>query len=180
MGSEQLDRRVERVAQARLSEHQYVSALDVLMGLGWLTPQRVNEWRQGRVPYLERVVQTNLNKISRAMAAFRHWARAEGLKPSETAYLARTRDRRPLQFSKSGKASIERAYRTHWLTGPSALAECVASSVLARARSSVPRASRSRLRWGTPSPRSSAAPVPMPVLGERSTRSARATLLPWR
>ena len=42
--------------------------------------------------------------------------RARGLKPSETAYVARTRDRRPLRFSKSGDEGIERAYRTHWVS----------------------------------------------------------------
>jgi hypothetical protein len=39
-----------------------------------------------------------------------------GLVPSETAYVARTRDRRPLRFSVSGDPAIERAYRTHWLS----------------------------------------------------------------
>ena len=36
--------------------------------------------------------------------------------PSETAYVARTRDRRSLRFSKSGNPDIERAYRTHWVS----------------------------------------------------------------
>jgi hypothetical protein len=116
VATEQFDRRVERVAHASLSEHEYVSAVDVLIGLGWLTPQRVSEWRQGRVPSLEQVARANLHKISRAMAAFRRWAQGEGLKPSETAYLARTRDHRPLQFSMLGSASVERAYRTHWVS----------------------------------------------------------------
>lgn len=35
--------------------------------------------------------------------------------PSETGYVARTRDRRPLRFSVSGASGIERAYRTHWV-----------------------------------------------------------------
>lgn len=30
--------------------------------------------------------------------------------------MARTRDRRPLQFSRSGDAAIEAAYRTHWVS----------------------------------------------------------------
>jgi hypothetical protein len=50
------------------------------------------------------------------MAAFRSWARERGLNPSETDYVARTRDRRQLQFSVSGEAAIERAYRTHWVS----------------------------------------------------------------
>lgn len=44
----------------------------------------------------------------------RVWAHKRGLKPSETAYVVRSRGRAQLRFSKSGKPSIERAYRTHW------------------------------------------------------------------
>src|SRR6266702_1415646 len=50
------------------------------------------------------------------MAEFRRWARARGLQPSETAYVARTRDRRALRFSASNDPGIEQAYRTHWIS----------------------------------------------------------------
>jgi hypothetical protein len=36
--------------------------------------------------------------------------------PIRTEYVARTRDRRRLQFSVSGKLLIEEAYRTHWVS----------------------------------------------------------------
>lgn len=111
-----IERRVARAADAALAEHKFVSAIDVLIGIGWLDPRRVDAWRQGRVDYLERVVDVNLGKISTAMRAFRAWASAQGLRPSETAYVARTRDRRPLRFSKSGDPKIELAYRTHWVS----------------------------------------------------------------
>jgi hypothetical protein len=100
---------------AALAKRKVVTAIDVLVGVGWLEARRVDEWRQGRVDYLERVTVANLGKISTAMRSFRGWAQARGLKPSETAYVARTRDRRPLRFSKSGDPEIERAYRTHWV-----------------------------------------------------------------
>jgi hypothetical protein len=106
-----IERRVARAAEAALAKRKFVTAIDVLVGVGWLEPRRVDEWRQGRVDYLERVTVANLGKISTAMRSFRRWAQARGLRPSETAYLARTRDRRPLRFSKSG----ERSYRTHWV-----------------------------------------------------------------
>ena len=105
-----------RAAEAALAERKFVTAIDVLVGVGWLQPARVDEWRQGRVEYLERAVIASLGKISTAMRCFRAWARARGLQPSETAYVARTRDRRPLRFSKSGDPEIERAYRTHWVS----------------------------------------------------------------
>ena len=111
-----LEQRVVRAAEAALTERQFVSAIDVLVGIGWLAPSHVEEWRQGRVEYLERVAQANLAKLSAAMKLFRTWATGQGLVPSETVYVARTRDRRPLRFSKSGDPDIERAYRTHWVS----------------------------------------------------------------
>ncbi|MGA2307894.1 MAG: DUF2293 domain-containing protein [Acidimicrobiales bacterium] len=93
-----------------------VTAIDVLIGVGWLTTPQVDRWHQGRVDYLERLVTANLSKISTAMAAFRQWAQKEGLNPSETAYLSQARDHHPLRFSKSGDARIEAAYRTHWVS----------------------------------------------------------------
>lgn len=111
-----LERRVVAAAEASLEAQRFVSAIDVLVGVGWLTPSQVDQWRQGRVDYLERAVTANLHKISEAMAIFRRWATARGLLPSETDYVARTRDRRRLQFSKSGAPAIERAYRTHWVS----------------------------------------------------------------
>ena len=103
-------------AEAALAVRGFVTAVDVLTGLGWLAPLSERAWRQGRIPYLERVMSANLNKISRAMRHFRRWAHSRGLKPSETAYVARTRDRRTLRFSNSGKPSVELAYRTHWVS----------------------------------------------------------------
>ena len=114
--SAKLEQRVVRAAEAALAERQFVSAVDVLVGIGWLAPSHVEEWRQGRVEYLERVTQANLAKLSAAMKLLRTWAMSQGLVPSETRYVARTRDRRDLQFSKSGNPDIERAYRTHWVS----------------------------------------------------------------
>ena len=111
-----LEQRVVRAAEAALADRQFVSAIDVLVGIGWLAPAHVEEWRQGRVEYLERVTQANLAKLSAAMKILRTWATGQGLVPSETVYVARTRDRRALRFSKSGNPDIERAYRTHWVS----------------------------------------------------------------
>ena len=116
MGGVALEQRVERAAEAALAEQRYVSAIDVFSGLGWLAPPHLDEWRQGRVQCLERVVQASLPKLSTAMRVFRRWAQRRGLAPSETGYVARTRDRRPLRFSVSGAPEIERAYRTHWVS----------------------------------------------------------------
>ena len=111
-----LDQRVIKAAYAALTDHHYVTAIDVLIGMGWLTTPQVERWRQGRVDCLESQVTVNLSKISTAMRTFRRWARAEGLHPSEAAYMACSRDRRPLRFSESEDPRIEAAYRTRWIS----------------------------------------------------------------
>jgi hypothetical protein len=108
--------RVVSAAYHALKRQHYVSAIDVLLGMGWLQQDHLDGWRQGRTPYLERVVQSSLTRISEAMRIFRRWAEENGLKPSETAYVMRKPGRQVLRFSKSGNPSIERLYRTHWVS----------------------------------------------------------------
>ena len=115
-GAHRLHQRVAEVAEATLAQQQFVSAVDVLIGLGWLLPARLRDWRLGRVDCLERVTRANMHKLSDAMAIFRRWARDRGLLPRETVYVSHTRDRHRLRFSVSGKPSIERSYSTHWIS----------------------------------------------------------------
>jgi len=112
-----LSERVIRAAEAALASQQYVSPIDVLVGIGWLDPGAVERWRQGRVDYLEGAVQTNLARISEAMKLLRSWAAAKGLTASETRYVTRQPGRQTLRFSKSGNPKIEKLYRTHWISG---------------------------------------------------------------
>ncbi len=113
--------RVTKAAEASLAAQDYVSCIDVLVGIGWLNPEALKRWRQGQVEYLERVVQSNLPRISEAMRMFRSWAAGRELLARETAYVARAPQRRTLRFSRSGDPAIERLYRTHWIS--SALTE---------------------------------------------------------
>jgi hypothetical protein len=116
MTRKSLNRRVTQAAEAALAEQQYVSTTDVLVGLGWLTPSQIDRWRQGRIESLESVAQVEPSKIAAALEAFERWAQDRRLNPSDTEYLARTRDRRQLRFSVSGDPAIESAYRTHWVS----------------------------------------------------------------
>jgi hypothetical protein len=113
---EKLAHRVVQAAEAALAARGYASAVDVLVGIGWLDSAALNNWRQGRIVYLERVVQANLPRISEAMKLFRSWAAGKGLVASQTDYVARTPQRHTLRFSRSGDPAIERLYRTHWVS----------------------------------------------------------------
>lgn len=106
--------RIVAAAEASLAAQHHVSAIDVLVRMGWLDPGSVKRWRFGQEACLERVVQVNLPRISEAMMLFR--AATKGLFPSETDYVARTPQRQTLRFSQSGDPTIEKLYRTHWVS----------------------------------------------------------------
>src|SRR5438552_10301336 len=59
-----LAERVVKAAEAALAAQDYVSPLDVLVGIGWLPPTTVQRWRQGEIDCLEREVSANLPRIS--------------------------------------------------------------------------------------------------------------------
>ncbi|HEY3824207.1 MAG TPA: DUF2293 domain-containing protein [Bryobacteraceae bacterium] len=114
---EELKKRVVSAAEAALAHKQYVSAIDILTRTGLLAPTHVESWRKGRIDFLERAIQANIEKISQSMAMFRQWSLEKGLKPSETRYVRRTRAGTvELQFSKSGDPAIEKSYRTHYVS----------------------------------------------------------------
>ena len=113
----QLESRAVCAAENALADHAYVSAIDVFMGMGLLAQAHVTAWRQGRVPFLEQVIQGSPNKVLRCMEVFRAWAAARGLQPSETYYGRHTRGgSETLRFSESADPAVEAAYRTHFVS----------------------------------------------------------------
>jgi hypothetical protein len=108
--------RVAEAAQAVLAAKQNVSAVDVLVGIGWLDFGTVRRWQQGQIDCLETGIQTGTPRILEAMELFRGWAAGQNLHASETTYVARTPARQALRFSRSSDPAIELAYRTHWVS----------------------------------------------------------------
>lgn len=108
--------RVTQVAEAVLAAERFVSAVDILVGIGWLDTGTVERWRRRQIDCLEEAIQTNPSRISEAMELFRAWATARGLSASETVYVDRTPRRQTLRFSRSGNPAIEASYRTHWVS----------------------------------------------------------------
>lgn len=102
----------------------YAAPVDVLIDVGVLQESKYEEWRFGRSAYLEGVCTVNLKKLSFIMHQVSVYAQKNQLRPSETYYKQwgmkkkKGQGHKPvkrLQFSKSGKAEIERAYATHYL-----------------------------------------------------------------
>lgn len=127
----EIEARVVRAAEAALAERRSVTAVDVLVGVGWLSPSAVDRWRQGRVGYLEQEVQVDPSRVATALALFRRWAEQRHLAPREAVPVTRTRDRRPLQFSAGGEPGVEQAVHTLWL--PSDLPDAKRTALADRA-----------------------------------------------
>jgi len=108
--------RVANVAEAALAARHFVSAIDILVGIGWLDSGAVERWRRGQIDCLEEAIQTNPSRISEALRLFRAWATARGLSASETAYVDRTPRRQTLRFGRSGNPAVEASYREHWIS----------------------------------------------------------------
>lgn len=117
MNNEELKHKVHSIVSSILKEKIYISPVDLLMKIGVLSAKDYENWRFGRVPYLEKVCKTNLSKLSFIMKELRAYALENHLKPSWTAYnrWGVKGKRIPLRFSKSGDSVIEEVYATHYV-----------------------------------------------------------------
>ena len=102
-------------AEDLLGQGNSVSPVDVLMTIGWLPRSVIDGWRQGRVECLEQVAPVRPDKLAAALDILRGWAAGKQLRAGEVAYVAATRDLRPLRFTADGDQAAERAWRTHWI-----------------------------------------------------------------
>ena len=108
--------KIERVVAGLLAKGNVVAPVEVLIGMGLLTREHLDDWRFGRVPYLERVIATNLTRLSRLLRILRIHAHDLNLKPSSTGYMRYGKGpKQRLRFSKTGDPGLEQAYATHFV-----------------------------------------------------------------
>ena len=105
--------RIVRATNDILQRGKVVAPVDLLVGMKLLTTARLDDWRRGRIDYLERVIEGNLSRLSRLLRILRFHAHDLNLKPSVTAY--RGSSKQPLRFTKTGDRKLEEAYATHFI-----------------------------------------------------------------
>ncbi len=116
MNRQDLENKLGLITSGLLREKGYISLIDVFIGLGYLTEKDVESWRMKRIPYLEKSIKVNLDKISFINKTVRENCRKGGLCESYTAYKSWGKGAKvDLQFFKSGAKNIEALYSTHWL-----------------------------------------------------------------
>ena len=108
--------RVTRAVEAILQHGRVVAPIDVLVGMGLLTREQFENWRRGRVPYLERVIDCNLTRLSRLLRILRFHAHDLNLVPSTIAYMRWGKGpKQRLRVTKTGEPKLEEAYATHFV-----------------------------------------------------------------
>ncbi len=124
MSESELIGKVHSAVYHQCQQRGYAASVDVLIDVGVLPKQKYEDWRYGKVPYLEQVCTCNLKKLSFIMSQIRKYAAKSNLKPSFCYYKQWETKKKggrgrkpiiPLRFSKSGKGDIERAYATHFV-----------------------------------------------------------------
>ena len=107
---------IVRAVEPILARGKVVAPVDVLIGMGLLDPARLNDWRFGRVPYLEKVINCNLTRLSRLLRILRFHAHDLKLLPSTAAYMRWDKGpKQRLRFTKTGEGKLEEAYARHFV-----------------------------------------------------------------
>lgn len=117
MNDNELHDKVTAAMYTLIKDKGVAAPVDVLMAVGVLSKADYENWRRGRVDYLERVCKINLKKLSAINRAIRDYAGKHNLKPSWTDYRKWGKgENTRLRFSKSGDEQIERLYATHYIS----------------------------------------------------------------
>ncbi len=116
MNNVDLEKKVKSLVHLNRYEKGLVCAVDILLELNYLTKKDYENWRFGRVDYLEKVCNTNLSKLTLINKLIRKYSTELGLKSSWTGYNQFGKGvKRRLRFSKSGDKTIEDRYSTHYI-----------------------------------------------------------------
>src|SRR5260370_39698868 len=108
--SDPLFPKISRVVAIILEKDKVVKPIDVLIGMQPLSRDDLEEWRCGRVPYLEKVIDCNLTRLSRLLRILQFHVHDLNLVPSDAAYIRPDIGRkRRLRFTKTGDAKLEKA-----------------------------------------------------------------------
>ena len=107
--------KISRVVAIILEKDKVVRPIDVLIGMQLLSRSDLEEWRRGRVPYLEKVIDCNLTRLSRLLRILQFHVHDLNLVASDATYIRPDREQeRHLRFTKTGDAKLERTYSMHF------------------------------------------------------------------
>ena len=108
--------KVTKAVHECLKQKDFITPVDILIKTEHLTEENYNNWRVGKIPYLEKVINCNLSKINRILRILKNHSIDRGLKPSNTIYKKWGKGiKKLLQFSKTSNPLLEELYSTHYI-----------------------------------------------------------------
>ncbi len=108
--------RVQRAVASILATEKVVTTVEVLVRMDILARKDLEDWRFGRVPYLERVLQGNLSRLSRILRVLNFHCHDLNLVGSQTAYVKWGKGpRTQLRFTKTAEPRLEKVYARHFV-----------------------------------------------------------------
>jgi len=99
--------RIVSVVEDILSNGNIVKTIDVFVELGMLEKKKLKDWKEGRAPYLEKVLSGSLSKLSRILRILRFHVHDLNLKPQKQCI---KNGKKVLRYSKYGDRNLEEAY----------------------------------------------------------------------
>ncbi len=116
MNRAEIRKKTRAAATDLVTEKGYVSPVDLFIKMKVISPQDHQDWRMGRIAYLEKVTSGGLGKLNTILEELRAYARYQGWYPSKTAYNKWGKGhKKRLRFSKSGRSNLEEIYATHYV-----------------------------------------------------------------
>ena len=116
MNNTDLRNKIKQVGKEISEEKGYLSSIDVLLKLEYLSEKDYENWRFGKIEYLEKVCGVNLKKLSTINKSIKEISKEWNLKKSWTAYNKFGKEKKVrLRFSKLGHERIEEVYTTHYI-----------------------------------------------------------------
>jgi len=108
--------KVVKAMNDELIHSDFVSPIEVFQRMQLLDKINTEQWRKGRITYLEKVIMCNLSKANRILKLMKFHAQDLKLEPSITLYKRKTKSGKQfLRFSKSGFDILEEVYSTHFV-----------------------------------------------------------------
>lgn len=104
--------KVVKAFDSALSKKEIVTPIDIFLEIGNLTPRNLELWRNGKAPYLERVINGNLSKFSRILSLIGFHAHDLNLPPCHPNYSPYVKgQKRKLIYTRSGAEHLESKYK---------------------------------------------------------------------
>ena len=113
------EEKIKKSIDDQIKENGFATVVNTFIDIGILDKLDYDNWRNGKVPYLEKVCKGNLNKLSETVKEIYKYSKQLGLKESFTLYKkygkGKGKGKVKLKFSKTGIDNIEKRYATHFI-----------------------------------------------------------------